>query len=115
MTISQPPSVARLAASGAEPALEPTEAEWKWFGDHHEQTLDALMPLRSQRVLVVYRAVHTIAPSVIEGYFAIDVGQGYGLYGATVVTPVGRSIGEQLLHLHRAESRGVLEIRVGTD
>jgi len=67
------------------------------------------MPLRSQRVIVAYRAAHSIIPAEIESYFAIDVGQGYGLYGATVVAPVGKSISEQLIRLHRADPEASFE------
>ena len=92
----------RATASGV-PPFELTEEDSRWSHLHREHALDALMPLRSDRVIVTYRAAHTIVPGEIENYFAIDWGKGYRLYGATVITPVGKSIGEQLIRLHRAE------------
>ena len=113
LATSAPENIATQASTRAEAVFEPTDEEWKWFFDNHERTLDALMPLRSQRgaqrVLVAYRAVHTIGPGVLESYFAIDVGRGYGLYGATVVAPIDKSIGAQLLRLHRADPQASLE------
>jgi hypothetical protein len=105
MTTSQPQVVAPKAAA----STEPTDEEWRWFARYREQALDALMPLTSERVLVAYRARHTISPSEMEGYFAIDVGRGYDVHGAVVVSPVGRSIGEQLMRLHRADPEASFE------
>jgi hypothetical protein len=83
--------------------LEPTEEDSRWSGLYRERALDALMPLKGDRVVVAYRAAHTIIPSEMESYFAVGVGKGYGLHDATVVNPIGRSIGEQLIRLHRAD------------
>lgn len=96
-------SGAAAAIAPAEPALLPTDEEWEFAGRYRDQALDALMPLRSEGVVVAYRAVHSIDPSEVESYFAVDVGKLHRLYGATVVSPVGQSITEQVIRLHRAD------------
>lgn len=102
---NRPPAADARPADAGEPALNPTPADWDWYGEHKDQALEALMPLKDFRLVLGYRSFHDNSYSVLERYFGIGntkVSDAY-LRGATVVVPVERSVAEQLLRLHMAD------------
>lgn len=83
----------------------PSQADWQWLSEHRGAALDAFMPIvQGDRVLVTYRSFRDLYQDVEERYFSISFAAGPSFnrdrLEATVVTPIGKSIQQQLLDLH---------------
>jgi hypothetical protein len=102
---NRPPTADARPPDAAELALKPTSADWDWYGEHKDQALEALMPLKDFRLVIGYRSFHDNSYSVLERYFGIGNRKGADGYlrDATVVVPVELSTAEQLLRLHMAD------------
>lgn len=89
---------------------EPTDADWKWLNQYHDQVFDALMPMASSDVLVGYRSSRGL--DVLERYFAVSSGPG-GIdknnLSATVAIATGRPISQQLLDIHMKDRAAPIE------
>jgi hypothetical protein len=99
--------------SAQQAGQDPTDADWKWFGQVRDRALDQFMPMAAGDALVAFRSFHDIGPGVAERHFSIRYAHG-GVFdkdklGATVVTPIGPSVQGQLLTLHMGDRSASFE------
>jgi hypothetical protein len=85
----------------------PSQADWQWLEASRPKALDRLMPLAARPgLLVAYRSYRDLYQDVLEHYLRIErepqSGGTPGVFMAIVVTPVGRSVQQQLMDGHRA-------------
>ena len=90
----------RLLSPGAEPGPE----DWDWLSKHRFAAFESLMPIKAQpRTWVTYFSYRDLYQDVHEAYFTIRSDDAAASPEAVVITPVGRSIQQQLLELHMAD------------
>jgi len=85
-----------------------------WFLEIQGQAYDKVMPIDLADLVVTYRFFHESAPATVERYFAIQrirVGDftSPNALTATVVTPVGRSVQQQLVALRLVNPEASLD------
>jgi hypothetical protein len=85
----------------------PSEGDWRWLDASREQAFDELLPVAVRKgQIVAYRSYRDLYQDVLERYLRVERASGPSTGGdafvATVVAPVGRSIQQQLLEVHRA-------------
>jgi hypothetical protein len=93
---------------GRTPSLEVSRQESEWLDRVHEQAYDALMPLTAPGLRAAYRRGERSGE--LERYFAISLADRPSTgFEATVVTPIGASIDDQLLRQFRRDVRASFE------
>ncbi len=90
---------------------EPQHEDWDWLDKHRSVAFESLMPVEPEpRTWVTYFSYRDLYQDVREAYFTIRSGDGSSsLPGAVVITPVDRSIQQQLLDLHMADRTATFE------
>jgi hypothetical protein len=90
-------------------APTPSSADWQWLDQNRAGALEAAMPMQdSDFALVTYRSYRDLYHEIEEHYFRIRYASPDRLE-ATVVTPIGASIQEQILDLHMSNRQASLE------
>lgn len=92
----------------------PSEADWRWLDQSRAQAFERLMPVATTPgLLVAYRSYRDVYHEVPERYLRLDQIRdalpGASAFVATLVEPVGASIQQQLLDLHRSRPEASLD------
>jgi hypothetical protein len=103
-----------VALTMANQAAPPSVADWRWLDASREPAFNQLLPVAARAGQVVaYRSYRDLYQEVPERYLRVErvlaSTAGEVAFVATVVVPVGRSIQQQLLDLHRARPDAGLE------
>ncbi len=102
-----------LAISIASQASAPSIADWRWLDQVREAAFESLMPVKAPRLLAAYRSHRDLYQRVPERHFRVGLADSPNsardTLVATVVTPAGRSIQEQLLDLHTRSPQASFE------
>ncbi len=94
--------------------VRPSEEDWNWLEASRQPAFDTLLPVTERPgQLVAYRNYRDLYQDVPERYLKVERDPGRpardDAFMATVVTPVGRSIQQQLMDLHRSRPGATLE------
>ena len=107
--LSSAVSVALLVLLSSQESREVQQRHWDWLSQHRFEALDRLMPLEGKSYSpVTFRSYRDLYQDVHEKYFQIIGPVGKPLK-ATVVTPDGQSIQQQMLEVHMDDSSASFE------
>jgi hypothetical protein len=100
-----------LVVTQQAPASSPDD--WDWLNESRQPAFDRLFPVSTNpELLLAYRSYRDLYQDVPERYLRIERSSDPGGTGdafvATVVVPVGRSVQQQLLDLHRSRPKDSL-------
>jgi hypothetical protein len=107
-------AVVIVALAITDQTAAPSEKDWQWLETSREPAFDRLLPVTGRpEQVVAYRNYRDLYQDVPERYLRMEHDPGsperQEAFMATVVTPLGSSIQQQLLDLHRSRPGASLE------